>query len=127
MHTHFHTLGIAPGTDTVATAKAYRDQVLELLTGDQSGDFTVRTSMWQGERLQRIKELTEAFIVLSHGDKRKAYTETLRKACMLCSLCDGRGWIRMNELCKYIPCVACGATGWAFELETKRERIWDAK
>ena len=110
--THFHTLGLVPGSDKIDAARAYKAKVEELLTEE----FSLRGSMATSYILDEIAKLTEATKVLTHGDYRDRYMKFLLKNMLLCPLCEGKGKITLNHGLTELPCEACKRTGWGTEM-----------
>jgi DnaJ-class molecular chaperone len=91
-------------------AAAYKSRVEALLSRE---GWSICTSMYQAQQVREIADLTAAFMAIVNSDVRKRYIRKLMAQCLICSLCEGRGWNRLHM--KDITCIACGGSGWAAE------------
>ncbi len=112
MTTYYDILGVVPAIEPPELARAYQDAVLAEFEEQGWGPerFQFASSMWRGPRLNRIAELTAAYQLLNHGDKREAYNRRLMKDALICPVCEGRGRIIPDRLTS-IKCAACKGTG----------------
>lgn len=118
MTTLYDILGVVPAINDRDLASAYREAVLAQFIENGShieNRFVNASSMWRGPRLDRIAELTEAYKLLNHGDRREAYNRRLMKDALICPVCAGRGFIIENGITQ-IKCAACKGTGKGFEI-----------
>jgi hypothetical protein len=104
MVTHYDVIGVVPGDPPYTIAAKYKAEVLACLPEE----FAACTGMKHRQSIQRIQALSEAFNVLSHSDLRKAYNKKLMAQALVCSLCEGRGFVMQGF---QIKCAACGGTG----------------
>jgi hypothetical protein len=106
MKTHYDVLGVVPAIRDADLAAAYKEAVITQL----EEPFYRCTSMARGPRLNRIAELTAAYLAINHGDRRHQYNLKLMKDALICPVCEGRGRIIPDQL-KSIECAACRGTG----------------
>jgi len=125
MTTYYDILGVVPGADDIDLAVAYKTRVLAQF--DEAGydiqRFEHSSSMWRGQRINRIAELTTAYQAINNDDKRTIYHKKLAAAGLVCSLCDGKGRIQygkgtfVRDTGCTLQCEACKGTGKGFEIE----------
>jgi DnaJ-class molecular chaperone len=106
MDTLYDILGIVPASSHNEVVEAYQSGVRALLDG---GDF--KSSMWWWPNLEKIDEMTQAMKTLVHGDRRHDYNRKLMAQGIICSLCEGRGWNRMDGCLTERTCIACDGSG----------------
>lgn len=114
----YDILGLVPGCDAMDINKAFNAGIRAEL---DRIDYP-RGSMWWTPRIQRISELTEAMKTLSHGERRDEYHKKLAGAGLVCSLCEGHGYLQYGKGTfardgfTTLKCEACKGTGKGFEI-----------